>query len=349
LINNKHIDPAAFDNQAIMLAWKLKHYDIVAYLWSQEEIKCTLEKNSEELYNLLVEASGKEKHEAVLKKINNKKSIYKFVKSTENTNLFSVLKENYNDFYYYNWSNDEKNILELVAEFGEVSFMTFLLESTKADPSKNNNWAISIAAKNGHLEIVKLLLKDERVDPTINNYLPFYLALENNHFDIIELFSTSINFQDSLLNLDFSNELNTLDFYNPKNYQLLKYFPNLYYIPAIPENVKIDCMLKNKQQKINLESLFYFSLKNEDYKLIIFLIKEKNFFNKKALIKVLDMGLKDILSVMLENDNYLSYLCEEKSYKELVIIKKSTDHPLIQNNKNYQMYPKHTLIIDEIY
>ena len=54
LLNDHRVNPADNDNLAIRYASDRGHYDIVNLLWQDQRIKNNLQKDNEELYNVLI-------------------------------------------------------------------------------------------------------------------------------------------------------------------------------------------------------------------------------------------------------------------------------------------------------
>ncbi len=68
-----------------------------------------------------------------------------------------------------------------------ISFVTFLLNDDRVNPTHHRSYALRYASENGHFDIVKLLIKDGRSElHKVRNY-SIRSAYNNKHKEVVDI------------------------------------------------------------------------------------------------------------------------------------------------------------------
>jgi len=80
--------------------------------------------------------------------------------------------------------------IRFASQSGRLDIVKMLLTIDGVNPADGDSYALTHACKNGHLEVVKLLINHPCVDPTANNNIAIRFASRFGHAKVVELLLT---------------------------------------------------------------------------------------------------------------------------------------------------------------
>lgn len=181
LLQDPRVDPSANNNEAIAWAITEGFTEIFILLWRDPRIRLNsrmiqhaAEEGSVEILRLLLADPELDPS------INNNGAIRGAATTAHPESVQLLLADprvdptaNYNE------------AIREAARLGRIETVQLLLQDPRVDPGAGDNEAIRLAARRDHHEIVRLLLADPRVNPSIDNNYIFEWTIADRHLDIM--------------------------------------------------------------------------------------------------------------------------------------------------------------------